>query len=772
MLQVGLKRHISEVDYDSSISPPLKKSKTINSNSPSELDRLDRLDTMDKPLQIVKVDKIDEKLKFSSVLMENYIKNIMKEVEKKNFQDLMELSSKISKPLTNTDAISNLNLSIILRKISLQISKLDNLNSNTFIYSVLKLSSRFSKYNDYLTNDNNNSNNINNINKIDNIDDSPNGKEFYDLNQLKSTWINFLIVLISGIPKWFSEIVSYLIGDFTNFNLIITRNIHHIILKKIIEIMPIQINNLSSIIIKNFPNKFTKLKSYLNYLNNVLFIINYQNDLTFPIYKTIIQNILILDVELQNYLDEIDIDSLDESLDDLLEDYAQDKLQENNPNTTKKVHFDDPNNNNDNDDQDSDDSNDDNDDDNENQPYSENYGYGNNDSDLEEYDPNPSFSLDNLEIVKEKIDKLDSIMLIIFKSLNGLFKNNTTHTYTDHGLNHYDLENQNIQNENNWLSLISIFKSHIIRTNNTKIIQYILFFISQKNPQLIDSFLISLIDISFSNNEILDNKIKSIQYLSSYLARAKLVNKEQILFIISYLMEWINKYVQEREIEVDDTDANQGMDRFKLFYAVFQSILYIFCFRFPLLRKVNFNNSSKNNNIHHDNSIVDNNKSTSKIIDSNIENSVWEMDLDKFFQNMIMTKFNPLKFCNETVVMMFAKISFQENVCYCFSIIEQNKRDLITGPFKKNTLLKFSNDHLSDLNNDSQSNSQSGTQYNNQIEDNKKNILFYSKQEFLDLVAYFPFDPIPLKESKKMIQDEYIEWEQISKYYSDETESD
>ena len=66
------------------------------------------------------------------------------------------------------------------------------------------------------------------------------------------------------------------------------------------------------------------------------------------------------------------------------------------------------------------------------------------------------------------------------------------------------------------------------------------------------------------------------------------------------------------------------MERFKLFYAAFQALLYIFCFRHELL--------------------------------STTEND-WECDLDKFFQRAILTKFNPLKFCDETVVYIFAKLA-------------------------------------------------------------------------------------------------------------------
>lgn len=32
-------------------------------------------------------------------------------------------------------------------------------------------------------------------------------------------------------------------------------------------------------------------------------------------------------------------------------------------------------------------------------------------------------------------------------------------------------------------------------------------------------------------------------------------------------------------------------------------------------------------------------------------------------------------------------------------------------------------------------------------------------QEFLDLVAFFPFDPLLLKKSRQIVQDTYVEWD-------------
>lgn len=86
-----------------------------------------------------------------------------------------------------------------------------------------------------------------------------------------------------------------------------------------------------------------------------------------------------------------------------------------------------------------------------------------------------------------------------------------------------------------------------------------------------------------------------------------------------------------------------------------------------------------------------------------------------------------MKFCDETVVYIFAKIATKLNVCYCYSIIEHNKRErMLQTNGTKNLPSAVGN--------------------------------FKQKQEFLDLEAYFPFDPLVLPTCKVLIGENYIEW--------------
>jgi RNA polymerase I-specific transcription initiation factor RRN3 len=295
-------------------------------------------------------------------------------------------------------------------------------------------------------------------------------------------------------------------------------------------------------------------------------------------------------------------------------------------------------------------------------------------------------------------EKLDSILSLVFNSLSNVPVNSDDE----------DDEEQAVVLYN---TLTSLFKTHILPTYYTKSTQFILFHYSQQSPELMDSFLVTLIDLCFSPDESIEKRIKSLQYLSSYISRAKMLQKSQIVFVLSYLMSWINRYVEEREVEIDGTI---NMDRFKLFYSAFQVLLYIFCFRHSMLR--------------------------------NDDDDGWELGLDKFFQRILITKFNPLKFCNENVVLMFAKIAQEENVAYCFSIIQKNKSERLRGI------------------------SGNGTVSNNNTRNNLQSSL--AKQQFVDLEGYFPFDPLFLKNAKKYLDGLYIEWSSISRDYESDTDVD
>lgn len=475
-----------------------------------------------------------------------------------------------------------------------------------------------------------------------------------------SMYKKFIITLCSYLPKWWNEVSVVLITQLT-LPLHKTRY-HHELINFFLNIIPTSTHYVHNNLVKNFPNKHNGKNELINYVSNLLKLNDYCTELRYNIWSLIIERSIQIDVELQNELDELDDD--DSDFEDEEEDEDDEEIKD-----ERKVHFEDEEAV----DSESDDEDDDDD-----------------DFDGEEEINEHAMQAANIEDLSEK---LDNILTLVFENLQK-----------------YKVQTGNEEDEEQSIilynTLTSLFKSHILPTYYTKSTQFILFYFTQRSPELMDSFLVTLIDLSFSPSETIEKRIKSLQYLSSYLSRAQFLQKNQILFVLSYLMSWLNRYVEEREREIDGAI---NMERFKLFYSTFQVLLYIFCFRHSILKN---------------------------------EDDDWELGLDKFFQRILITKFNPLKFCNENVVLMFAKIAQQENVAYCFSIIQKNKNEKLKGISGNN-------------NNGSQS--QNGQ-------------LNLSKQQFVDLEGYFPFDPLFLKNSKKFLKSYYIEWSSISKEYESDTD--
>lgn len=525
-------------------------------------------------------------------------------------------------------------------------------------------------------------------------------KWYHQDEQFINNYITFLCVLVSGIPKWYNEVCLVFIKDFVTPH----TSAHHEFFKYLIRIMPTSLNFLLKAAISNFPDKYSRKSEVVNYVSNLFEFMKYATEVRFQILSLIVEYCIQLDVELKNNLDEVDEEDDDDDDDDDEEDDDDDDDEEEE----------------DSEDDDGENSSDEEDDEDEanvnDTTMNEDNEEGDDDED-EELEGQEEYNVDLTVNINELSAKLDSVMEKIFINLQDSFT---------------------LENLNNgdgitiFRSLLSIFKSYILSTSNTRSIQFILFHFSQQQPELIDAFLVTLIDITFSYEESLEQRIKAVQYLASYLARGKKVTQNQLVFVTSYLVSWINKYVSERECEVGN--GNGGMERFKLFYAVLQCLLYIFCFRHQQLHKLNGD---------------------------------WECGIDKFFQKLILTKFNPLKFCNETVVLMFAKIAHQENVAYCFSIIEHNRRDQFNGA-KSKSGSSTSNGSTFSISQKQQQKQQQ--QQKSNAGDSK--ILFFSKQEFLDLVAYFPFDPLILKKCLKIVKENYIEWSELGNDYDSDSNSD
>ncbi|EDO17749.1 hypothetical protein Kpol_1033p56 [Vanderwaltozyma polyspora DSM 70294] len=518
-----------------------------------------------------------------------------------------------------------------------------------------------------------------NISRIDNskgsnlIQSIINFEKWWELPEpILGKYIFFIKILCSSLPRWWQDVSMVII---VCFNLSPEKtSYHHEMLMYFLRMIPSSVSFIDSYLSRFFPNKNDTRKNLVNYISNILTLTSYCKELRFQAWSLLIERVISLDVELQNELDELD--------DDIEEDFEE----ESDDSGEESEHEDEI-------------GNDESDDETENKYVGieasvEVY------EDEDEQEGDEEYNVEVSQSIKELTSKLDAILTLISSRL--------TEELTPESIESGD--GVNIFN-----TLTTLFKSHILPTYYTRSIQYIMFHISQQQTELMDSFLVTLIDIAFSPNETSEKKVKSLQYLGSYIARAKHLSRTQIVFVASYLTSWLNRYLLEREDEVDQPG---GMERFKHFYAAFQSLCYMFCFRHNVFKDVD---------------------------------GKWECELDKFFQRMVISKFNPLKYCNENVMMMFARITQHEGIAYCFGIIETNNNERLRGIIGRSASDKEASG--------SQSISQASTWS------------LITRQQFIDLQSYFPFDPLLLKNYKSLMKEYYIEWSEASgEYESDESD--
>lgn len=604
----------------------------------------------------------DEHLKFSEKVYSEYVKAALDAIEQvstpavhTDLRDVLTqnetaqidaLAAKINYPLEHEESISIPNFCIVLKVLIPNITRLDKKPCQHLVSSII----------DY---------------RWLEVILGPQEAIFLNL------YLHFLSVLVSTLPRYLNDVLGKLINEFSAVVVsseqntqVFTSDAHHSIIKDVLKFVPTSMGMLPSLLLKAFPHHLASSPTEItNYVANLIKMLEYCPELSTHIWQMIIESSIKLDVELQNELDDLD----DDEIEALINEEDEEKEEERD---TIGIASEDA-------------------DENEGEMEDEeNEGA----SDDEEYLLDPVSSTSD---IRKLLKKLDSIIELILTTCGPVFE---TAEITTKGLTIFN-------------NLSKLFQTHILPTHFTKLTQFLIFHISQTKSELSDAFLVMLIDIAFKVDEVLEKRIKAMQYLSSYIARAKSLSRDQVVFVVSYLMEWLNKYVQEREREISDYEHKKagaesvgGMERFKLFYAAFQVLIYVFCFRHKMLVQ-------------------------------DISTGEWSCDIDKFFQRLIVTKFNPLKFCDETVVYIFAKIATKLNVCYCYSIIEHNKRERMLLTRGKNNI--------------------PSAVFN-----------FKLKQEFLDLEAYFPFDPIVLPNSKVLIGPNYVEWAEVNPTSEDDNEDE
>ncbi|KAI9220862.1 RNA polymerase I-specific transcription initiation factor RRN3-domain-containing protein [Blastocladiella britannica] len=184
-------------------------------------------------------------------------------------------------------------------------------------------------------------------------------------------------------------------------------------------------------------------------------------------------------------------------------------------------------------------------------------------------------------------------------------------------------------------TVIRLFDRHILPTYKSRHTQFVVFYLAAQDPQFTDLFLGLLGNKIVSIAEPAIVRMSAALYMASFVARANYLPHPHVVGCFQLLVQWARAFVEANEQYVVYPDV----DKFGVFYAVVQAIMYMYCFRWRELAQAL---GSKGG-------------------------------LDGF-QMVILSRFNPLKVLAPAVVTEFARVTHELNVLYCYAVIQRNKR--------------------------------------------------------------------------------------------------
>lgn len=288
----------------------------------------------------------------------------------------------------------------------------------------------------------------------------------------------------------------------------------------------------------------------------------------------------------------------------------------------------------------------------------------------------------------EHIRKMDSIMDTLFRLYEPIF----TEPDSDQAKDIFD-------------NMLTEFVNIILPTYSSRHTQFLIFHFSQMSEDLTDRFAGVLLDIAFGNQNSMVTRQNAAAYLASFAARGKKVPAESVRTICTVLLKHIDSYRYRHQ-----ATARPDLRRFTPYYALFQGLLYIFCFRWRDLVI----------------EIPDDVNPEDPVSYLGRE-LVWMEELYPLLRANIWSDFNPLRVCHPTIVQEFAKLAGHLDFMFLHDKINANRRIYLSS------YVSSSVEALRE------------TASHNPYD-----------ESWLQLTPYFPFDPYQLPESRHWVDDDYI----------------
>lgn len=306
-----------------------------------------------------------------------------------------------------------------------------------------------------------------------------------------------------------------------------------------------------------------------------------------------------------------------------------------------------------------------------------------------------------LKEIRESVQKLDAIMDLLFTHYATIFDSGTL-----------------FQKDDTFESLLSQFANIILPNLRSRHTQFLLFHFSQTSPELTERFAGCCSHLAFDqrNPELL--RIAAAAYLASFIARGAHVSAAVVRDVFDLLCHHLETLRNAHEAGCKAPDKR----RYGTYYAIAQSLLYMFCFRWRDLIVTD-----------------DGLPPTDEDVLANETDFEWHGGIQSILHQNIISKLNPLKICAPTIVAQFARMAHHLKFLYVYSKLETNKRVRLArsigggGGYMDGMAARETALSMKDKGGD---------------------------EGFL-LDAYFPFDPYVLPRSRRWLVDDYVEWRPV-----------
>lgn len=275
--------------------------------------------------------------------------------------------------------------------------------------------------------------------------------------------------------------------------------------------------------------------------------------------------------------------------------------------------------------------------------------------------------------------------------------------------------------------LLSQFHNIILPTYRSRHTQFLIFHFAQTSPIFVDQFVTSCIEKLLDRHQSQYARHAAAAYFSGFVGRAVNVSPTVVTDCIELLCDQLTDLRKQHE----PMCRGPNLKRYGDFYATFQAILYIFCFRWRDLASAHEDDDSD-------------------FEDDRPETFYFSDKLREALSAAIFSPLNPLRVCTPVIVEQFAKLSHALDFMFLHSKIASNRHVRLHVQHERSI-------SQLDINGPD---GESGLVGDNGV-----------------MEGYFPYDPYELPVSRHWVEQEYVSWkgipgEKIVEDSEDEDEED